>query len=307
MREGARVVVTVEALQEAARAGTRPTPTPAPRRARSRRRAPPEAPLACTTARHEGCTAPAPPPMSRCAGSRPSLLTSCRTRRACYRTPTRAPRTAASTCAATEWAAATAAATVVATVVEVTEAVARAGATAAAAEETTVAVATAVVTAEEATAAATAAGLTLRPHSSARHAAPSSPRSWQLRCHRPAQPCGSCLNLLLDIRHTTTQASRRVHSRRHALQAAHIVCTTAHRTGRSGHSHPASLLSAGSHPFLVMSCRTRRTCYRRSSPAQRKSASTGAATAVTAEGVTAAATAGLLLTQRRAPSALAVR
>ena len=51
----------------------------------------------------------------------------------------------------------------------------------------------------------------------------------------------------------------------------------------------------------------RRTCYRKSSPAPRISASTDAATAVTAEEVTAAATAGLSLLQKKASLALAVR
>ena len=162
-------------------------------------------------------------------------------------------------------------------------------------------------TAAAAMAVAPAADWTPRPHSSARHAAPSSPRSWRLHCRRPAQPGGSRLGQPLGNRRTSTQARRRVHSRRHALQAARIVCTTAHRTGRSGHAHPASLLSAGSRPSRATSCRMRRTCYRRSSPAPRKSASTDAATVVTAEEVRAAVRAGLLLRRRRAPSALAVR
>ena len=171
-------------------------------------------------------------------------------------------------------------------------------------------------TAAAATAAETAADRTPRPHSSARHAAQPTPRSWRLHCRRPAQPGGNRLGQPLGNRRTSTQASRRVHSRRHALQAARIVCTTAHRTGRSGHSHPASLLSASSRPSRATSCRKHRTCYRRSSPAPRKSASTDAATVVTAEGVRAAVTAEgeraavraeLLLRRRRAPSALVVR
>ena len=162
-------------------------------------------------------------------------------------------------------------------------------------------------TAAAAMAVAPAADWTPGPHSSARHAAPSSPRSWRLHCRRPAQPGGSCLGQPLGNRRTSTRARRRVHSRRHALQAARIVCTTAHRTGRSGHAHPASLLSAGSRPSRATSCRMRRTCYRRSSPAPRKSASTDAATVVTAEEVRAAVRVGLLLRRRRAPSALAVR
>eukprot|EP00964_Phaeocystis_antarctica_P121086 scaffold84796_cov57-Phaeocystis_antarctica.AAC.1 len=123
----------MEELREAARAGTRPTPTPAHRRARSRHRAPQEVLPACTDERHEGCTAPAPRPTSRCLGSRPCLLTSCRTRRTCCHNPTRAPRIAASTCAATAWAAATVAARVAATAVEVKEEEATAVETAAAA------------------------------------------------------------------------------------------------------------------------------------------------------------------------------
>ena len=93
------------------RAGTRPTPTPAPRRARSHRGAPREAPRACTDERRGGCTAPAPRPMSRCAGSHPCPLTSCHKRRTYCHTPNRAPNTAASTCAAKVWAAVTAAVT----------------------------------------------------------------------------------------------------------------------------------------------------------------------------------------------------
>ena len=70
------------------RAGTRPTPTPAPRRARSRCHATPEAPHACRAERRAGCTAPAPRPTSRCAGSHPCLLMSCRTFRTLCHTPT---------------------------------------------------------------------------------------------------------------------------------------------------------------------------------------------------------------------------
>ena len=243
------------------------------------------------------------------------------------------------------WAAAGAAARVVETAVEATEEEAMAvaamavaataeekvvvvtvgAATAAATVAATAAAMAAAATAEvamvvamvaEATAAETAADRTPRPHSSARHAAQPTPRSWRLHCRRPAQPGGNRLGQPLGNRRTSTQASRRVHSRRHALQAARIVCTTAHRTGRSGHSHPASLLSASSRPSRATSCRKHRTCYRRSSPAPRKSASTDAATVVTAEGVRAAVTAEgeraavraeLLLRRRRAPSALVVR
>ena len=186
----------------------------------------------------------------------------------------------------------------------VKEAAVRGAATAVA---VTAGVGTVEATAVAVTEAAKAADRTPRPHSSARHAAPSSPHSWRLHCRRPAQPGGSCLGQPLGNRRTSTRARRRVHSRRHALQAARIVCTTAHRTGRSGHAHPASLLSAGSRPSRATSCRMRRTCYRRSSPAPRKSASTDAATVVTAEEVRAAVRAGLLLRRRRAPSALAVR
>eukprot|EP00964_Phaeocystis_antarctica_P092556 scaffold59546_cov30-Phaeocystis_antarctica.AAC.1 len=85
--ERAAVMVAVaraavaKAVGVTVRLGTRPRPTPARPRFRSCRRAPREAPPACTAARRIGCIAPARPPTSRCSGSHPSPPTSCRTRR----------------------------------------------------------------------------------------------------------------------------------------------------------------------------------------------------------------------------------
>eukprot|EP00964_Phaeocystis_antarctica_P120686 scaffold84431_cov47-Phaeocystis_antarctica.AAC.1 len=73
-------VETVEAVTEAVVGDTLPTPTPARRRARSHHGALRGAPPACTNVRHGGCIEPVPRPMSRCTGSRPCPLTSCRTR-----------------------------------------------------------------------------------------------------------------------------------------------------------------------------------------------------------------------------------